>query len=196
MSEEDSQNLSADMPTNPLSEPVDSASAEIPVTSPSDDNVKPAGDAADLPADGAPVTIPTSQDGAAVEPAPLNNNQPDAGSEPASLPTQPSVGQTSQPTAPQTSPASFVASRFAEGMHNWKQHLLEALAKKQQRKQEEQIQVLALAEKHNGSVTNKQVQTALRCTELTAYRYLSSLEKQGKLKRVGGHNTPKYELVK
>ncbi len=87
------------------------------------------------------------------------------------------------------------SEKFTENMLNWKVHLGEALASKQKRKDENGLLILKVAEKHRGEITNLQVQQALHCSQITAYRYLKYLEKQGKLKRTGGHNVSRYEII-
>ncbi len=117
--------------------------------------------------------------------------------EPASTPT-PSSGSVPQPESLLTNPiptTQNVSEKFSENMGRWKEHLAEALAGKEKKKQKNILVILELAQRHEGVVKNEQVQKALRCTQLTAYRYLSFLEKQGRLKRIGGHNTPTYRLV-
>lgn len=114
-------------------------------------------------------------------------------------PTETSNAVNSAPAVNEPSSTPALAAtreeKFTANMLNWKQHLAEAMAKRAQRKQTRLDKVLALAQ-NQPSITNKQVKKLLRCTKLTAWRYLKTLEKQNKLKRTGGHNTPTYEIIK
>lgn len=96
---------------------------------------------------------------------------------------------------PQITPAPALDQKFSGNMANWKNLLVLALAKKQQKKQDKLNKILSLAQAQ-ATITNRQVKKLLRCTQLTAWRYLKLLEKQSKLKRLGNHNTPTYEMVK
>ena len=79
-------------------------------------------------------------------------------------------------------------------MNRWQQGLALANAERKQRRSQHIDQILKTAAV-SGAITNYQVQKMFRCSQLTAYRYLRALEKEGKLRRTGGHNTPTYKPV-
>jgi hypothetical protein len=115
-----------------------------------------------------------------------------------SIPTEPVI-TTPQPDI-QTPVAAASAQpnlneRFSINIGKWKEHLALAMAKRKERWQDKLDKLLSLAQTQ-GTITNQQAKKVLRCTKLTAWRYLKILEKQGKIRRTGGHNTPTYELVK
>lgn len=62
--------------------------------------------------------------------------------------------------------------------------LVKARAKVQTQKQKKLDKIMAEIEK-NGKISNDEVEKLLHCSDATASRYLSALEKQGKIKKVG-----------
>lgn len=92
-------------------------------------------------------------------------------------------------------PSSGLDEKFSINIGKWKEHLAQAMEKRRLRWQQKLDKVLALAQSQ-GTITNQQVKKTLRCTKLTAWRYLKTLEKQGKIRRTGGHNSPTYEFAK
>ncbi|OGG73045.1 hypothetical protein A3A38_01065 [Candidatus Kaiserbacteria bacterium RIFCSPLOWO2_01_FULL_53_17] len=62
--------------------------------------------------------------------------------------------------------------------------LVKARAKVQTQKQKKLDRIMTEIEK-NGKIANDEVEKLLHCSDATASRYLSALEKQGKIKKVG-----------
>jgi len=129
-----------------------------------------------------PVAVPAAPDNVPENPAPTGTL--DAAPPPASQ----------IPVAAAPAPPSL-NEKFSINLGKWKEHLFLAMAKRKEKWQKKLDKVLTLAQSQ-GTITNSQVKKLLRCTKLTAWRYLKTLEKQGKIRRVGGHNIPTYELVK
>ena len=163
----------ADNTSAPISPPAQDIPASEPV------------DATPAASDDASVIIqplPTSEAPAEVKP---EINQP--------APNQPQPA--SDISTPPNNPVPVLDAKFKQNMEQWKTHLAEAAAKKKQKQQDKINQTLALAVRF-GAITRPQVQQALRCSEAAALRYLSALEKSGKLRRTGGHHLPRYEVIK
>jgi len=99
------------------------------------------------------------------------------------------------PQATAAVPATELDNKFSINIGKWKEHLALALTKRKERWQKTLDKVLALAQSQD-AITNQQTKKLLRCTKLTAWRYLKTLEKQGKIKRTGNHNTPTYKILK
>lgn len=71
--------------------------------------------------------------------------------------------------------------------------LTKALDALQVGKKKKLDKVMALAQQKR-TITNNDVQLALRCSDATATRYLNQLVKEGKLKMVGNDGSSRYEL--
>ncbi|MDP2933020.1 MAG: hypothetical protein Q8N81_02720 [bacterium] len=186
--------------TLPTDQPVPAPAEEIPA--PSETQTPPPIEPAPVPALAAspvpePPTTPQPLSSPQTPSTPYSPSEDRAAVRSSPSPAPSPVAQT--PTPPSTNPASAAAptfdQKFSVNLGKWKEHLALALAKRLERKQARLNKLLALAQTQ-GTITNKQVKKALRCTKLTAWRYLKILEKQGQLRRTGGHNTPTYELVK
>ncbi|MDR3643092.1 MAG: hypothetical protein P4L74_05725 [Candidatus Doudnabacteria bacterium] len=173
-------------PTNPIQLPAESlpAAGEPAQTGPVD--ISPA-------ADNLPVINNQEPQPLETVTAPVENPAPVPVITAPPLPNPPPVAAPAAGQTPIALPPQAADQKFTVNFGKWKEHLAQALAKKQQVKQEKLLKILALAQKEN-KITNQQVKKLLRCTGLTAWRYLKLLEKQNLIKRTGGHNTPTYEL--
>jgi len=134
-------------------------------------------------------TTPTQDAPAPAEPA------PEPIPEPAAEPAAPNPEPSPAPSNPAPVPAPTLTEKFLQYMRDWKEGLQKALAAKRQKRDSRLQKILEMAAARGGKTTNRQVRDAFRCSQITAYRYLRALEKQGRLRRVGGHNIPTYELI-
>ena len=145
---------------------------------------------ASAPVDGQVIETPTQTAQPQAQTAQMGRSEPlPVESEP--LPPEP-LGQATksadsvQDTKPADSPAPAQSSSpiSTTVQHLGRDVLVKARAVIQDRKKKKLEKIMAELEK-NGKITNDEVEKLLHVSDATATRYLSALEKEGKIKQVG-----------
>ena len=140
-----------------------------------------------------PVPAPVAQQ---PEPAPLESSQtPSESSPPEVLAPEPTPETLPEPTTAQMGrnepiqsvPEPIVPAPVAV-RHSVRDILAKASAMIQFRKTKKLEKIMVAINQH-GKITNDEVEKLLHVSDATATRYLSALEKQGKIKQVGKTGT-------
>src|SRR3989338_11312284 len=113
------------------------------------------------------------------EPQPIDTAQGKTAQVPAS--TSSPQAAPSSPTAPSNRPNSPSSAEATEGR---RELLAKGRAKVQEKKQKKLDKIVELLNTKD-KVSNADVEKALRVSDATATRYLSALQKQGKIRKVG-----------
>lgn len=170
----------ADEPTPPADVPAgappQAETAQIPVNEPLSEPIPEPTPQAEASAPSEPAQ-PVSEVAQEPSPTPAEQTQ----SEPPEIPEVEAPKPQAAATAAQSVPANPALNTSPQAA---RELLVKARAKVQTQKQKKLDKIMVETEKH-GKITNDEVEKLLRCSDATASRYLSALEKQGKIKKVG-----------